>query len=76
MINSTYFYILTGVNLKNNLVFGVSLPLKEAIFHCRKDPPGDWPHDAYILIGTLFQKSKCSGYWHENVLLIKLVKFM
>ncbi len=40
-----------GMSLKDNLVFGVALPLKEAIYQCRSNPPSDWPHDAYILLG-------------------------
>ncbi|ORY08304.1 hypothetical protein K493DRAFT_29218 [Basidiobolus meristosporus CBS 931.73] len=33
------------------LPFGISLPLREAIHHCRKKPSANWPIDAYRLIG-------------------------
>ncbi len=38
-------------SLRNYLVQGVSLAVKEAIFHCRNSPPGNWPEKAYTLIG-------------------------
>ena len=43
--------LMLGVGLKNSLVFGVSLPLLEASYHCRHQPPSDWPTEAYVLIG-------------------------
>ena len=33
------------------LPVGIILPIREAIFHCRCNPPSDWPEEAYILIG-------------------------
>ncbi|XP_052275462.1 anaphase-promoting complex subunit 1-like isoform X2 [Dreissena polymorpha] len=33
------------------LPVGIVLPLREAIFHCRCNPPSDWPEEAYTLIG-------------------------
>ncbi|XP_056022198.1 anaphase-promoting complex subunit 1-like [Ostrea edulis] len=33
------------------LPIGFSLPLREAIFHCRYNPPSDWPEEPYVLIG-------------------------
>ncbi|XP_060071238.1 anaphase-promoting complex subunit 1-like isoform X2 [Ylistrum balloti] len=33
------------------LPVGVSLPLREAIFHCRCNAPSDWTEQAYTLIG-------------------------
>jgi len=36
-----------------SLPVGVALPLREAIFHCRCNPPSDWPEEAYTLIGEL-----------------------
>nr|XP_022333509.1 anaphase-promoting complex subunit 1-like [Crassostrea virginica]XP_022333510.1 anaphase-promoting complex subunit 1-like [Crassostrea virginica] len=33
------------------LPIGLSLPLREAIFHCRYNPPSDWPEEPYVLIG-------------------------
>ncbi|KAL4443950.1 hypothetical protein ABPG75_011687 [Micractinium tetrahymenae] len=33
------------------LPFGVALPLRQCIQHCRSSPPNDWPEEAYVLIG-------------------------
>ncbi|XP_048246060.1 anaphase-promoting complex subunit 1-like [Haliotis rufescens] len=33
------------------LPVGVALPFREAILHCRCNPPSDWPEAAYIMIG-------------------------
>jgi len=33
------------------LPVGIALPLREAVFHCRCNPPSDWPEEAYSLIG-------------------------
>ncbi|CAG2230501.1 APC1 [Mytilus edulis] len=33
------------------LPIGIALPFREAIFHCRCNPPSDWPEEAYVLIG-------------------------
>lgn len=33
------------------LPIGLSLPFREAIFHCRYNPPSDWPEEPYVLIG-------------------------
>lgn len=33
------------------LPWGVALPLRQAIQHCRGNPPTDWPQEAYVLIG-------------------------
>ena len=30
---------------------GIALPFREAILHCRCNPPSDWPEEAYTLIG-------------------------
>lgn len=35
------------------LPVGIALPFREAIFHCRCNPPSDWPEQAYVLIGQL-----------------------
>ncbi|KAK9766803.1 Anaphase-promoting complex subunit 1 [Basidiobolus ranarum] len=35
----------------DQLPFGISLPLREAIHYCRKKPSTNWPIDAYKLIG-------------------------
>ncbi|KAI0221452.1 Anaphase-promoting complex subunit 1 [Lamellibrachia satsuma] len=40
-----------GPSFSSCLTYGISLPLKEAIFHCRDDPPRNWPEEAYMLIG-------------------------
>ena len=34
-----------------SLPFAIALPLREAIWSCRQDPPQGWPADAYVLIG-------------------------
>ncbi|KAK3093891.1 hypothetical protein FSP39_021511 [Pinctada imbricata] len=41
---------LTMKNLEY-LPVGLTLPIREAIFHCRCNPPSDWPEPAYVLIG-------------------------
>lgn len=35
----------------DSLPFGVALPLRQALHQCRSSPPGDWPREAYVLIG-------------------------
>lgn len=35
----------------DSLEFGVAFPLREALRSCRRCPPGNWPVDAYQLIG-------------------------
>eukprot|EP00887_Chlorella_sp_A99_P005912 scaffold29.g5912.t1 len=35
----------------DTLPFGVALPLRQAIQHCRPSPPGDWPREAYVFVG-------------------------
>lgn len=35
------------------LPFGVALPLRQALHQCRNNPPGDWPREAYVLVGEL-----------------------
>ncbi|RUS33938.1 hypothetical protein BC938DRAFT_483181 [Jimgerdemannia flammicorona] len=35
----------------HSVPFGVALPLREAIRRCRNSPPGNWPGEAYVLIG-------------------------
>ncbi|KAL3875250.1 hypothetical protein ACJMK2_038174 [Sinanodonta woodiana] len=47
------FMIEQGMTEKEltTLPVGVALPIREAIFHCRCNPPSDWPMEAYVLIG-------------------------
>ncbi|KAK3580765.1 hypothetical protein CHS0354_023054 [Potamilus streckersoni] len=47
------FMIEQGMTDKEltTLPVGVALPIREAIFHCRCNPPSDWPMEAYALIG-------------------------
>ncbi|KAJ3090790.1 Anaphase-promoting complex subunit 1 [Quaeritorhiza haematococci] len=33
------------------LPFGIALPLREAIRKCKKNPPGGWSPEAYVLVG-------------------------
>ena len=47
----TTIFILISESLADILVDGVSLLLKEAMFQCREQPPGDWSKAAYTLIG-------------------------
>lgn len=52
------------------LPVGVSLPLLEAIYACKFDPPGEWPFEAYCLIGRedlaeLLTKKKTSSRLHK-----------
>ncbi|GAB4821235.1 hypothetical protein N2152v2_008281 [Parachlorella kessleri] len=35
----------------DTLPWGVALPLRQALHQCRGSPPGDWPREAYVLIG-------------------------
>lgn len=34
-----------------SIPYGVALPLREAMRSCRQNPPGNWPQEAYVLIG-------------------------
>ena len=43
---------------------GIALPLREAIFHCRCNPPSDWPEEAYVLVGkALIYTYFCSPFY-------------
>ena len=42
-------------------MFGVTLALKEAIYHCRHSPPANWPPKAYVLIG-MFVTTVCNVF--------------
>lgn len=35
----------------DRLPYGVALPLRESLRSCRHMPPGDWPREAYLLVG-------------------------
>lgn len=50
-----YTFILLGITKRDleHLPIGIALPFREAIFHCRCNPPSDWPEEAYVLIGIL-----------------------
>ena len=47
--------ILSGISERDlmHLPVGVGLPLREAIFNCRCNPPSDWPEEAYALVGKI-----------------------
>ncbi|KAJ8307875.1 hypothetical protein KUTeg_014573 [Tegillarca granosa] len=48
-----YGFIFVGMTKRDleYLPVGIALPFREAIFHCRCNPPSDWPEQAYVLIG-------------------------
>ena len=48
-------FILLGITKRDleHLPIGIALPFREAIFHCRCNPPSDWPEEAYVLIGIV-----------------------
>ena len=45
-------FLMTGITEKelSYLPVGIVLPIREAIFHCRCNPPSDWPKEAYHLV--------------------------
>uniref|UniRef100_A0A8C6VB30 Anaphase-promoting complex subunit 1 n=1 Tax=Naja naja TaxID=35670 RepID=A0A8C6VB30_NAJNA len=45
--------ITSGFTLRDleSLPFGVALPIRDAIYHCRQQPASDWPEAVCLLIG-------------------------
>ncbi|KAJ8787961.1 hypothetical protein J1605_005619 [Eschrichtius robustus] len=44
------------------LPFGVALPIRDAIYHCREQPASDWPEAVCLLIGRQdLSKQACEG---------------
>jgi len=54
MISEMVKFGFTNKHIES-LSFGIAVPLREAIRKCKDNPPGDWPEEAYILIGILFE---------------------
>ena len=58
-------FILLGITKRDleHLPIGIALPFREAIFHCRCNPPSDWPEEAYVLIGIviIFDRQNIEG---------------
>ncbi|XP_036606766.1 anaphase-promoting complex subunit 1 [Trichosurus vulpecula] len=45
-----------------SLPFGVALPIRDAIYHCREQPASDWPEAVCLLIGRQdLSKQACEG---------------
>ncbi|CAM6122933.1 unnamed protein product [Calypogeia fissa] len=49
----------------DRLPCGVSLPMRHALDTCREAPPGDWPPQAYILVGREDLASTCAACFTE-----------
>nr|XP_020664001.1 anaphase-promoting complex subunit 1 [Pogona vitticeps] len=47
------WFVLQGFTLRDleSLPFGVALPVRDAIYHCRQQPASDWPEAVCLLIG-------------------------
>ncbi|ELK26073.1 Anaphase-promoting complex subunit 1 [Myotis davidii] len=44
------------------LPFGIALPIRDAIYHCREQPAADWPEAVCLLIGRQdLSKQACEG---------------
>uniref|UniRef100_A0A452U3R7 Anaphase-promoting complex subunit 1 n=1 Tax=Ursus maritimus TaxID=29073 RepID=A0A452U3R7_URSMA len=44
------------------LPFGIALPIRDAIYHCREQPASDWPEAVCLLIGRQdLSKQACEG---------------
>ncbi|KAM7172817.1 anaphase-promoting complex subunit 1 isoform 5-T5 [Macrochelys suwanniensis] len=45
-----------------SLPFGVALPIRDAVYHCREQPASDWPEAVCLLIGRQdLSKQACEG---------------
>uniref|UniRef100_A0A8D2Q607 Anaphase-promoting complex subunit 1 n=1 Tax=Varanus komodoensis TaxID=61221 RepID=A0A8D2Q607_VARKO len=56
--------ITSGFTLRDleSLPFGVALPIRDAIYHCRQQPASDWPEAVCLLIGRQdLSKQACEG---------------
>ncbi|KAJ7419604.1 Anaphase-promoting complex subunit 1 [Pitangus sulphuratus] len=50
-----------------SLPFGVALPIRDAIYHCREQPASDWPEAVCLLIGRQdLSKQACEGNLHKG----------
>jgi len=46
-------------NMTKNLALGVSIPVHEAIFACRRNPSPSWPESVYQIIGKACYLYNC-----------------
>uniref|UniRef100_A0A8C4PIT9 Anaphase promoting complex subunit 1 n=1 Tax=Equus asinus TaxID=9793 RepID=A0A8C4PIT9_EQUAS len=56
--------ITIGFTLRDleTLPFGIALPIRDAIYHCREQPASDWPEAVCLLIGRQdLSKQACEG---------------
>ncbi|XP_054431522.1 anaphase-promoting complex subunit 1 isoform X1 [Pteronotus mesoamericanus] len=56
--------ITPGFTLRDleTLPFGIALPIRDAIYHCREQPAADWPEAVCLLIGRQdLSKQACEG---------------
>lgn len=54
----------SGFTLRDleTLPFGIALPIRDAIYHCREQPASDWPEAVCLLIGRQdLSKQACEG---------------
>ncbi|KAF3826557.1 hypothetical protein GH733_009082 [Mirounga leonina] len=54
----------TGFTLRDleTLPFGIALPIRDAVYHCREQPASDWPEAVCLLIGRQdLSKQACEG---------------
>lgn len=54
----------SGFTLRDleTLPFGIALPIRDAIYHCREQPAADWPEAVCLLIGRQdLSKQACEG---------------
>lgn len=57
-------FLMLGFTLRDleSLPFGVALPIRDAIYHCRQQPASDWPEAVCLLIGRQdLSKQACEG---------------
>uniref|UniRef100_A0A8I3NF74 Anaphase-promoting complex subunit 1 n=1 Tax=Canis lupus familiaris TaxID=9615 RepID=A0A8I3NF74_CANLF len=55
---------VAGFTLRDleTLPFGIALPIRDAIYHCREQPASDWPEAVCLLIGRQdLSKQACEG---------------
>lgn len=58
------FFSPSGFTLRDleTLPFGIALPIRDAIYHCREQPAADWPEAVCLLIGRQdLSKQACEG---------------
>lgn len=63
-VNETFLLSPSGFTLRDleTLPFGIALPIRDAIYHCREQPASDWPEAVCLLIGRQdLSKQACEG---------------